>query len=234
MPHLDTATWPQVGDRPTVLIPLGSTEQHGAHLPMATDTIIATAVADRLGETVQAVVAPAIPYGSSGEHQGFPGTVSIGEEALHLVLIEAVRSLTYWAGRVIIVNAHGGNLGALARASAQLIAEGHQVCWVPCSDPGGDAHAGFTETSILLHLAPDSVHLLRATPGNTQPLPEIIERLTRDGVRAVSTTGVLGDPTGATASAGERILEDMVASVVRRTLRGVPDARGCLRDPGVG
>ena len=83
-----------------------------------TDTVIASALAARLGaarpETV--VLAPAVPYGSSGEHAGFPGTLSIGQQALELLVIELVRDATRDRDRVLIVNAHGGNIEPLSRA----------------------------------------------------------------------------------------------------------------------
>src|SRR5213076_493597 len=96
-----------------------------------------------------AVVAPALPYGSSGEHAGFPGTLSIGQQALEVVLVELVRSTSF--PRVLLVNAHGGNLEPVCRAVATLRAEGRDVrAWGPSWD--GDAHAGRAETSVLLAL----------------------------------------------------------------------------------
>src|SRR5687767_8440986 len=93
-----------------LVVPLGATEQHGPHLPLGTDTIIASALASDL----DAVVAPALPYGSSGEHAGFPGTLSIGRAALEHVLLELGRSAPF--ARVLFVSAHGGNAEPLAAA----------------------------------------------------------------------------------------------------------------------
>ena len=136
-PQLADLTWPEIAGRPTVAVPLGSVEQHGPHLPLDTDTAIATAVARELPDTV---TAPAIGYGSSGEHQGFPGTVSIGAEALTAVLLEYGRSIFHWAGRVVFVNGHGGNLAPLAAAVGRLRAEGRDAGWLPCAVAGADAH----------------------------------------------------------------------------------------------
>lgn len=208
-----------------VLVPVGSTEQHGPHLPLHTDTLIATAVAEgvarRLGGTGSGVwVAPPLAYGSSGEHQAFPGTCSIGTEALRFVVVELVRSLRTWADRVVLVNGHGGNVMALRAAVDQLVAEGHDVSWAPCATEEVDLHAGRTETSLLLHLAPHEVRRDRAEVGDTRPLAEIFPMLMSDGVAAVSANGVLGDPAGATAGEGRAVLEAMVADVAGRLTRG--------------
>ena len=115
--RLGDRTWPTVGGG-VLLVPLGSTEQHGPHLPLRTDTMIAEAVALELGERLRATgtdatVAPALPYGASGEHEGFAGTLSIGTRALAQVLVELGRSAGLWCERVAFVNAHGGNVDAL-------------------------------------------------------------------------------------------------------------------------
>lgn len=219
MTDLARATWPDVPERPLVLVPAGSVEQHGPHLPFDTDAVIAVAVAEAVGARLGGLVAPPLVYGNSGEHQSFPGTMSIGAEALRLVVVELVRSLSTWAGRIVLVNAHGGNAPTLADAVKQLVGEGHDVAWVPCATEEVDLHAGHTETSLMLHLRPADVRLDRAAPGNTAPLAEILPEMIRGGVAAVSPGGVLGDPTGATAEHGRAVLEAMVDDVVRRLAR---------------
>jgi mycofactocin system creatininase family protein len=224
--------WPDVPPRAVLLIPTGSYEQHGPHLPLHTDTTIAVAVAQRAGhalsETVPVVVAPPLAFGASGEHQHFPGTVSIGTVALRAVLVEMVRSASTWASRTVFVNGHGGNVAALGSAVALLRHEGHDAGWVPCGVAGGDAHAGHTETSLMVHLSPHEVRMDRAAAGNTQPLQLLMPALVSGGVRAVSPTGVLGDPRGATAEAGASILESIVDDVVSRIRCGAVEADGCL------
>jgi creatinine amidohydrolase len=223
---------PALPEGAVVLVPVGSIEQHGPHLPLDTDTAIATAVvqraADLLGDP-NVVVAPPISYGASGEHQGFPGTSSIGSEVLHQVIVELTRSMRTWCSRVVFVNAHGGNLTAITAAVHQLVAEGHQVSWVPCATEEVDAHAGYTETSLMLYLQPWTVRLDLAEAGNTQPLRQILPKLMDGGVIAVSPNGVLGDPAGASAEEGERVLLQMVSDVAATIRDGEPDARGCLR-----
>lgn len=234
-PGLADRSWPALPSSPTVLVPLGSTEQHGPHLPLHTDTTIATAVAEGAAVRLRRaqphdsfLVAPAVAYGASGEHQDFPGTMSIGTDALRFLLVELVRSLFRWAGRVVIVNGHGGNLDALGAAVAQMRHEGHDVAWVPCAVEEMDAHAGHAETSLMLHLAPHLVDMTRAVPGNLAPIAEIMPELVSKGVAAISPSGVLGDPTTACAEEGHRLLRRMADDVARRIRHGRVDRDGCL------
>ena len=215
---------------PFLIVPVGSTGGGGPHLPLDTDTRIAAAVTNTLARQLSAksLVAPAIPYGASGEHQGFAGTISIGTEALTAVLIEYGRSACDWADRVLFVNGHGGNLDALRAAVVLLHTEGRDVAWCSCSVAGADAHAGYMETSVLLHLSPEVVLTQNVAPGNTEPLAGLMPRLRDGGVAAVSTSGVLGDPTTATAAEGERIFSDMVADCVARVQRWRPGPDGML------
>lgn len=200
----------------TLLVPVGSVEQHGPHLPLDTDTRIAVAVAraaaERLGPEV--AVAPAVAFGASGEHETFPGTVSIGTEGLRTVLVELGRSAGRWARCTVFVNGHGGNLDAVRAATELLRAEGRDVHTYSCGVPGADAHAGRTETSILLAIAPDTVAIDRAEAGNTAPLTELLAAMRAGSVRAVSGNGVLGDPAGASADEGWALLAAMTAALV--------------------
>lgn len=225
--------------QPSLIVPLGSTEQHGPHLPLDTDTRIAEAVsrsvAVQLRETTTPgvdrptwLVSSAISYGASGEHESFPGTISIGLAALEHLLVEFGRSACNWAGRIVFVNGHGGNVAALTAATALLRAEGRDVAWCPCTAAGADAHAGHTETSVLLHLSPADVWLEESVVGNTAPLPELLPALRSGGVAAVSPVGVLGDPTTATADEGSRIFAEMVGGCVRRISTWRPGPGGML------
>ncbi len=219
--RLDQCAWTQVPDRPIVLVPTGSTEQHGPHLPFITDTLIAEAIARAVAPQLaqltnsEVVLAPALAYGASGEHQDFPGTISIGHQALHRMLVELIRSLSTWARRIILINGHGGNATTIAAVVQQMCSEGHEVTWIACATGATrDSHAGYEETSLLLHLAPGLVQMERAEAGDARPLAEILPELVRSGVREVSTSGVLGDPTGANADAGKALFEAMVQVVL--------------------
>jgi len=225
-PSLDLGlqTWPAI-DRGEVLllVPVGAVEQHGPHLPLATDAVVAAAVARHAAETLTAqgkrvLVAPALAYGASGEHEGFPGTISIGHEALRCLLVEFARSACRWASGTIFVNGHGGNVPTLKRAVEQLRIEGRAVAWTSCDLVGSDAHAGRTETSLLLHLTPSAVRLEEAVSGCSTPLAEILPRLRAEGIRAVAPSGVLGDPAGSGADEGRELFRTLVQNLVAELL----------------
>ncbi len=215
--RLADLTWPEVAERAAasvLAVPLGATEQHGPHLPFTVDTELADALCERLARARPwVVVAPALPYGSSGEHNGFPGTLSIGQQAVELLLVELVRSADAFAG-VLLVCGHGGNAVPLRRAVARLRHEGrHVFAWLP-GGPADDAHAGHTETSAMLALRGQAVKLDHGEPGVTRPLGELLPVLRESGVRAVSPNGVLGDPTGSSAHAGTQILDAWTRALV--------------------
>jgi mycofactocin system creatininase family protein len=202
--RLGDLTWPRV-DADVLAVPLGSTEQHGPHLPLSTDTDIAQALALGLASRrPDVVVAPALPYGASGEHAGFAGTLSIGHEALELLLVELVRSATETFPHVLLVNGHGGNVASLSAACARLRDESRDVLvWSPRWR--GDAHAGRTETSVQLALDAGRVGTSRDA-GATDQLAELMPALRHGGLRAVTGNGILGDPTGASAEEGRTLL----------------------------
>jgi mycofactocin system creatininase family protein len=208
--RLDRATSPEVEERvavdpTTLIVPLGATEQHGPHLPLCTDTTIAVSLATIAAmELPGSVVAPPLPYGSSGEHQDFAGTLSIGAEVTESIVVELGRSAIGAFVRVLFVNAHGGNAAPVAAAVARLREEGRDVrSWSPRLR--GDAHAGRTETSLMMALMPRLVRQ-RREPGNTAPLADLIDDLRAEGVSFVAPNGVLGDPTPASVSEGCELL----------------------------
>jgi mycofactocin precursor peptide peptidase len=223
---LGERVWPEIDGRPTLLVPVGSVEQHGPHLPLDTDTRIAAAVAARAA-TGALLVAPPVAYGASGEHEGFAGTASIGHEALRLLLVELGRSASRWAGRLVFVNGHGGNVSSLVEAVRLLRYEGRDAAWFACA-AGGDAHAGRTETSLMLALDPALVRPER-TAGNTAPLADLLPAMRAGGVAAVSPNGVLGDPAGASADEGERLLAAMSDALRTAITRWTSDPAGRLR-----
>ena len=224
---LGTRTWTEIdpGAPPLVAVAVGSCEQHGPHLPLDTDTRIAHHLAEALSRRRDDVVlAPTVTVGASGEHQDFPGTLSLGTEVLAAVLVELTRS-AWWARGLIVINGHGGNLDALTRARQVAEREGRRLLvWSPPAprESPGDLHAGIVETSVMLSIAPDLVRDQR--PGEAHPdtaagRTELISRLRTHGVRAVSQSGVIGDATGADALRGAqwltRWVEDLETTVAR-------------------
>ncbi|MBV9661815.1 MAG: mycofactocin biosynthesis peptidyl-dipeptidase MftE [Acidimicrobiales bacterium] len=208
--------WPDVASRSAgsvLAVPVGSTEQHGPHLPLSTDTDIALALSERLAAArPEVLVAPPVSYGSSGEHAGFAGTLSIGAEALEAVLVELGRSAEGFGG-VLFVSTHGGNARPVRRAVGVLVSEGRQVAaWSP--PPGVDAHAGFTETSVMMAAAPSLVRSEAAEPGCLEPLDALMPALVASGLGAVSANGVLGDPRRASEAAGAQLLDEWAADLV--------------------
>jgi creatinine amidohydrolase len=225
--RLGDATWPDIDaqrGRCLLMLPLGSIEQHGPHLPLDTDARIAGALASHLASTRRdVVVAPVLPFGASGEHAAFPGTLLIGHAELCQVVVELVRSARASFAGIVVVSAHGGNAEALHAAAAQCAADGEEVLFWTAAPEGGDAHAGRTETSLMLAIDPGAVRLDRAEAGCTAPLASILPRLRAEGVRPVSSSGVLGDPRGASVDEGKALLERMAAGLNEAITARWPD-----------
>ena len=227
----------------TVVLPLGATEQHGPHLPLDTDTRLATALAKRIARRLgDALVAPAIPVGPSEEHASFPGTISVRPETLERVLWDYVESFERQGfERVVVLPGHGGSFPAvdaayprLARETGvdvvavtglrrfmELLEEGLREAGIDVEEPV--AHAGASETAMVLALAP---HLVadELPDGHTEPVSAAA--LFTDGIEAFAENGVLGDARPATAEAGETLLEyvaDAHAAYVRDELAALGD-----------
>ena len=196
---------------PIVLLALGSWEQHGAHLPFDTDTVIIESVVDAAirsvdPENTQFSVVPTIGVTASDEHNGFAGTLSIGTNALSDAVVSIARSAS-WARGICIVNGHGGNSDALKLVHSALDYENirHSIWSLPYYE-GADMHAGHTETSLMLHLAPGTVRMDLAEVGAVGDSEMLIERMRAGGIKEVSSNGVVGDPTNATAAHGATML----------------------------
>jgi creatinine amidohydrolase len=233
--ELDQLTWPEVkaeieGGRDTVVVAFGATEQHGPHLPLATDALIGDHLARRVADELDALVAPTVRVGCSEHHLAFPGTLSVSEETFHAVVADLVRSLARGGfRRVVLLPTHGGNFGPLARALEKLgPVEGLEVRaltdlgallaiaqlgldehGVPMSE--GGLHAGEWETSMVMSIHPDLVHLERGQAGYTGDMEAAVGAIFGSGVHSVAANGVIGDPAQASPDHGARYWEKVTA-----------------------
>jgi creatinine amidohydrolase len=205
------------------VLPIGSFEQHGAHLPLITDTIVACTVAKAVAEQYHLLLLPPVTISCSHEHTGWPGTVSISAVTLAAVIADIATSLTRSGiPKLVLVNGHGGNyvLSNIvqeatvtdramtlfpgrdawdrARVKASLTTNGHE-----------DMHAGELETSLLLHAYPQVVR--EGNPTADHDAPNRPHLLTL-GMRGYTDSGVIGRPSLGTAEKGKAILESLVAS----------------------
>ena len=116
----------------------------------------------------------------------------------------------------------------MAGAVSVLRYEGRDAGWCSCTVRGADAHAGHTETSILLHISPEDVRADAVVPGNSAPLAELMPAMRAGGIAAVSAVGVLGDATTATEADGARYVAAMVDECARKLSAWAPNGRGML------
>jgi creatinine amidohydrolase len=212
-----------------VVVAFGATEQHAHHMPLGTDALLGDHFARQLADRLDAFVAPTVRVGCSSHHLAFPGTLSIADETFHAIVADLASSLAGAGfGRIVLVPTHGGNFAPLAAAVEKLpgsqrqrvvaitdlsvflqVAQlGEQEFEVPM--PEGGLHAGEWETSMLLAIHPDLVHMDRAEAGYVGDPQEAIASLFESGVDALSATGAIGDPTRATAEHGHRYWETVL------------------------
>ena len=235
--ELDRMTWPEVkselqGGRDTVVVAFGATEQHGPHMPLATDALLGDHMARAVAERMNAFLAPTVRIGCSEHHLEFAGTLSFSHETFRAVVADIVRSLEHGGfRRVVLLPTHGGNFAPLAAAAQDLegtttievraltdlgallaLAQlGADEYGVPLGE--GGLHAGEWETSMLMAIHPELVHAERREPGYTGPLESAVETMLGSGVHAVAANGVVGDPAQASAEHGARYWEEALAIV---------------------
>jgi len=241
---LEEMTWPEVQEAldrgiRTVVIVAASTEQHGPHLPLATDALIAQAVGERVARRIGAILAPVIRPGCSDHHLAFPGSLSVSAELLAELVASYVRSLAPHGFRTfVLLSTHGGNFRPLESTARRLQAE-FSAGGVRVVAVAGDAalldlmrvmvdtaavlgapqdvdaiHADACETSLVMHLRPDLVRADRLEPGFTGRLD--LDTLFARGLRALTPNGVLGDPRNSRPEVGAAVLDRLVDHLVEQ------------------
>lgn len=246
--ELDRLTWPEVeaelaAGRDTVVVAFGATEQHGPHMPLATDALLGDHFAREVAGRLDAFVAPTVRIGCSAHHLDFAGTLSIGEETFAAIVADLVASL---AGggfrRIVLLPTHGGNFAPLA-AAVERLADDQRERVVAITDIGlllrvahtgeaehgvplaeGGLHGGEWETSMMLAIHPEDVRAEGSPPGYVGDLEGAIAGMFADGVKAISDNGVIGDPARASAEHGRRYWEVALAAVIEAIERGDPAA----------
>jgi len=239
--QLTEMSWPRAGEalrNGLAIVPIGSTEQHGLHLPLGTDMYLAAEVARRVGEKCKVAVLPVIPIGVSHHHMAFPGTVSLRSSTLFQVLQDIVDSLYRHGVRVIVfINGHGGNT-PVVRTLLQELSARKDLCaclidWFQLAGHlfGYDGHAGNLETSPMLAVKGQLVDMSFARPTELgrgkfagRLAPKRFGVIALDGgwefsatmaFEECTSTGSYGDPSVATAEMGERMLRAVVEYVAQ-------------------
>ncbi len=220
-------------DRTVVILPVGSVEQHGNHLPLGTDTLLAQAVALAAAKAAgEAIVMPPPWYGFSAHHMRFAGSVTLRAETLMAIAEDIVASIvTHGFRRILVVNGHGGNNGIIDVVASKLGHKHYGVARVACvtyfalareaiahlrkSGPGGMGHACEFETSMIMHILPQLVNMERAETTYPDPGSSYLttDLLGGQAVRVyhdfgdLSASGTLGDPSLASPEAGKAFFE---------------------------
>lgn len=226
-------TWPEFEERrahtPVAILPVGAIEQHGPHLPLETDNILAQAFAGRLAARLKCFVLPVLPYGQVWSLRHFPGSLTVSSETMTHFVAELVESLGHQGVKlVVVVSGHLGNLAPLKEAARLVLLRGGPtmlymnypglsracdgVLEAPASHPG-IVHADEIETSLLLAVAPERVAMDRAV-AEYPKYPDHFD-YAATGWEQVNKTGVFGDATKASAAKGEVILERVLEHAER-------------------
>ena len=242
---IGSMSWPDIqasinSGKKNIIISVGSTEQHGPHLPIATDELLGTALACHVAELLgDALVAPTIRPGFSPHHMGFPGTITFSQETLSLVIRDYIESLgSCGFENIIVICSHGGNSSTIRLTCQALQAKKPSYQIIPIYDMmqyacisqtyfGIDEgyHANKIETAWMLHLYPELVQMEKAVADGS--MKDILVRdvgilLFHGIVKDISKTGVLGDPRGASAELGKESFQELssaVAEEIRSLIR---------------
>jgi creatinine amidohydrolase len=224
----------QLKRNPLVLLPAGSIEQHGPHLPTGTDTLAAEVIAHAVAERMDGLVLPSTPLGVTPMHMPFEGTITLTPDTYMRVITETcVSTAKHGAKYLLILNWHEGNIAALALAAEALHREHGmtvltvQACYVAEELYGhscnGLTHGGEIEALAVLSARPDLVHLDRIENSSDHAHGHRMDKLRRTrayqpvltDVRSIAPTGWFGSPQHATAEKGQRMLADIAGAIAR-------------------
>ncbi|MEV4649011.1 creatininase family protein [Saccharopolyspora sp. NPDC049357] len=229
-----TAAKHQAAD--VALLPIGSFEQHGAHLPLATDSLIAGLIAERIASAYDLLLLPTIPISCSHEHEGLlAGTTSIRASTLYTLVNDIADSLERQGiHRLALISGHGGNYvlsnvaqEASASRTRRMLVYPSSADWNAARTAAGceltaseDMHAGEGETSILLHAAPSQVGDYKRADHRADHRPDLLLH----GVEAYAPNGVIGQPSLASAEKGRSLLDALTNQFAARLeqLRAAP------------
>lgn len=221
------STWPEI-QKPTIgILPVGSLEQHGHHLPLETDRIIADAVCMELGKKIKgSFLAPALPYSASFEHSAYPGSISLRSSTILQVIEDIINSFERMGiQQTLIFSGHGGNM-LLGNLAQELNVDKPRVLVTPSRDHwdkaykragitvgiSEDMHAGEGETSILLYLNERVVK-----KGYVDVESSKRELFSVLGIKPYTPTGAIGKPTKASIEKGKKLLEALVEEIYQTT-----------------
>ena len=242
--YLETMTSPEVGQaiadgHDTVVIPFGSLEQHGGHLPIGTDAMLGDEFGRRIAGRLNAFLVPTVRVGFADHHLPFAGTISVAKDTLRRVAVDYAHALArHGFRRIVFVPTHGGNFQPLVEAVEECRSISGAKVMTVASDFSRDvlregtvgvsmtfgitpeesgAHAGEWETSIMLWLAPELVRMDDAASGYVGDMAEGVQRVLRDGVSLdqLAPNGVMGDPRKAQAERGELYTEALTNVALR-------------------
>ena len=205
-----------------VIIPLGSIEQHGPHLPVTTDILIAEYMANQISKKIPAYVMPGIPYGVSYEHESF-FNISISSDLLSELLTQVCISLAENGFRsIIILNGHHGNMGVVQYVPQKVASKNPKlnvfsINYWNVIEREFD-HAGFVETSLMLSINPKLVQMNKAKPGYSDKKrlhATYSTFLNNPSSFKITKNGVWGDPTKANSSDGRKIMSTAIKNIIR-------------------
>lgn len=240
----DHYTWPELGEvarrQPVVILPIGSVEDHGPHLPLDVDNFLIGSICEEAARRAdgEILLMPPIPYGFETHHMDFTGTIDIQMEHLLHFVLDVTKSVAHHGfKRILIADGHGSNMPILELVARRTVLETDSLCaafiWpslalkeiraVRQSGRGGMSHAGELETSVYLHLDKERVQMQKAKKETGMPPSDFIWMDLTDGppVRFMdhwtrfSKSGVNGDPTLATAEKGKVVFEAVVTNLLR-------------------